>query len=265
MRLAWATDTHFDSAHSYAVAGFFAELRLEHADALLISGDIANAYWLRDTLVNIDADFDGPTYFVLGNHDAYGKSIAIARSIANETAQSSKTLYWLDGNDPISLTPTVGLVGVGGWADGRAGDFFAAGRILLNDYVAIAELKNKDNNHLYKKLQALGRENTKALRQKLTRLPPQWDTVYVLTHVPPWQEAAWHQGKPSDDVWVPHFSCITMGEMLDQWANEHPEVHTIVLCGHTHGAGYIERRSNLVCWTGEAEYGSPRVARWIDI
>lgn len=33
-------------------------------------------------------------------------------------------------------------------------------------------------------------------------------------HVPPFREASWHQGRISDDDWLPHFTCKAVGDVL---------------------------------------------------
>ena len=56
-------------------------------------------------------------------------------------------------------------------------------------------------------------------------------------HVPPFREACWHQGRISDDLWRPPFSCKAVGEALVEAMEAHPGREMTVLCGHTHGAG----------------------------
>jgi 3',5'-cyclic-AMP phosphodiesterase len=81
----------------------------------------------------------------------------------------------------------------------------------------------------------------------------------VATHVPPFREACWHEGKLSNADWLPHFSCKAVGEALRRAAKAHPDRKIRVLCGHTHGAGTAEILPNLKVFTGGAEYGEPAV------
>lgn len=79
--------------------------------------------------------------------------------------------------------------------------------------------------------------------------------VVVVTHVPPFGGAAWHEGRPSDDDWVPWFSCKAIGDALLNCAVKNPAVDFLVICGHTHGSGEYSPCSNLKVKTGAAEYG----------
>jgi 3',5'-cyclic-AMP phosphodiesterase len=89
--------------------------------------------------------------------------------------------------------------------------------------------------------------------------------VIVLTHVPPYREAAWHEGRHSDDDWAPWFTCRAVGEAIDACAREHPATSFLVLCGHTHGEGTYAPRDNVVVHTAKADYGAPRVQRVFEV
>ena len=86
-----------------------------------------------------------------------------------------------------------------------------------------------------------------------------FDQVVFLTHVPPFREACWYDGRISNDEWLPHFTCKATGDAIREAAERHPERQIEVLCGHTHGAGTAEILPNLVVYTGGAEYGEPAV------
>ena len=43
----------------------------EHADALVVTGDIAESPTLRSALTSLATLTERPVYFVLGNHDFY--------------------------------------------------------------------------------------------------------------------------------------------------------------------------------------------------
>jgi hypothetical protein len=79
----------------------------------------------------------------------------------------------------------------------------------------------------------------------------------VLTHVPPFREACWYEGRISDDNWLPYFTCKAMGDVLTRVMRERPQKRMTVLCGHTHGAGEADILPNLHVRTGGAEYGRP--------
>jgi hypothetical protein len=82
----------------------------------------------------------------------------------------------------------------------------------------------------------------------------------VLTHVPPFRDACWHEGRISDDDWAPHFTCHAAGQAILDVLRSHPDRQITVLCGHTHGRGIARLGSNLQVITGGAVYGKPTIA-----
>jgi len=83
--------------------------------------------------------------------------------------------------------------------------------------------------------------------------------VIVLTHVPPFKEATWHQGKISEDDWLPFFSCKVVGDVLKDVMEQHPSGEMTVYCGHCHSSGQCQVLPNLKVITGGAEYGLPKI------
>ncbi|MEX0718928.1 MAG: metallophosphoesterase [Planctomycetaceae bacterium] len=115
------------------------------------------------------------------------------------------------------------------------------------------------------KLNELGDDAAAHFRDALARVPAERSHLLVLTHVPPWREACWYEGRTSDDEWAPHFTCGAVGEVLRDHMRRHPEKRMTVLCGHTHNAGEADILPNLHVVTGAAEYGAPRVQRVIEV
>jgi hypothetical protein len=164
----------------------------------------------------------------------------------------------------VPLTERTGLVGIDGWADGRLGDWESSG-VLLNDYVFIEELAGLEKPHRLRVMQAIAAEEAAALEPRLREALTRFDTVVVGTHVPPFREACWYEGKISNDAWLPHFTCKAVGDVLLSCAREHPTRAVRVLCGHTHGAGSARLLPNLTVTTGGAEYGHPAVAGLLEV
>jgi hypothetical protein len=88
--------------------------------------------------------------------------------------------------------------------------------------------------------------------------------VVALTHVPPFREACWHEGRLSNGNWLPHFTCTAAGDAMAVVRRAHPDRELLVLCGHTHGAGEAEVLPNLRVRTGGAVYGAPVVERVLE-
>jgi predicted phosphohydrolase len=264
--LLWATDIHLDHADPDRVMRFLEALRSSSGDGLLLGGDISTARNLASDLDLIAETLDRPVYFVLGNHDYYGGSIAGVREVAG--GQRSSGMHWLPGCGCLEIVPGVGLVGTGGWGDARNGNHNDSA-VMLRDYFVIEDLAEvfdtetpgmtlRSQPALKKKLGELGRESATSLRPHLSEAAARFDQVLVLTHVPPFPEAAWYEGAPSTDDWLPGFSCLALGEELLRVAERHPDRVFTVLCGHTHGEGVAYLRPNLLVHTQGAEYGYPR-------
>jgi len=255
-KLGWITDPHFNFLERAQFAAFVDTLAATPMEGLLLGGDLAEAQSVIPFLTTLDARLPYPVYFVLGNHDYYHGSIAHTRRAVGRWVKSSTRTKWLAQSDVVALSEKTGLVGHGGWGDGRAGDF-ANSPIMLNDYRYIKELVEWDRAALGKRLAALGDEAAAHLERALTAALPRFSEVLVLTHVPPFVEACWHEGQISDAQWSPHFTCLATGRVLLAAADAYPNHKIHVLCGHTHGEGYAQLRPNLTVKTGGARYGAP--------
>ena len=98
-----------------------------------------------------------------------------------------------------------------------------------------------------------------------TGVDAQYPFVIALTHVPPFKDAAWYDGRHSDDNYLPHFACKATGDVMRRIMEANPQSRLLVLCGHTHGSGEVQITDNLQILTGGAEYGHPAIQRIFDI
>lgn len=257
-RLAWATDVHLNFLSAEGAEAFRDALSRQEADLVVITGDIAEAPTLEPLLSLLAAELHTPIHFVLGNHDFYRSDLARVREVARDLGQRSPFLTYLPAAGVVELTPEVALLGVDGWSDARAGDFLRS-PVMLNDYLLIADLVGLTKPARRDRLRALGDAEAAALRGPLFAALGKYRRVLVATHVPPFREACWHDGRAANDDWAPHFTCVAVGEVLREAAQKHPDKKIRVLCGHTHCAGTAEILPNLKVMTGAAEYGEPRV------
>ena len=263
-RLAWATDVHLNFLTARGVDVFCESLAHQTADAVLLTGDIAEAPSLGGLLSAVASALRIPIYFVLGNHDFYHGGIPEVREAVVDLCRRSEHLRWLPAMGVVTLAPDVALVGVDGWADGRLGDY-ARSPVMLNDYVLIAELTGLSHGARLARLSQLGDDEAARLSGPLAEALERHRRVIVATHVPPFKEACWHEGKISNDDWLPHFTSRAVGDVLRRAALAHPDRKIRVLCGHTHGAGTAEILPNLKVVTGGAEYGEPEVQGVIEL
>ena len=257
MRLAWGTDVHLNFLKEPEVRAYGASARDAGAEAFLITGDIAEGRNIEAILTWLVEGFAGPIFYVLGNHDYYYRGIdVVRRSVAFLGVRDPRLVYLPDAPAPLALSETLGLVGVDGWGDARLGAPETS-QVFLNDFRLIDDLGEFPGPALFRKLRALGDREAALLRPRLAAALAQFPRVLVATHVPPFAEAAWHEGKRSADDWLPYFTCKAVGDVLLEAADAHPARQITVLCGHTHSPGEAQLRPNLRVVTGGARYGRP--------
>ncbi len=135
----------------------------------------------------------------------------------------------------------------------------------LNDFVMIEELSSLSREKRNERLRALGDEAASFVREILPKALTDYKEVVFLTHVPPFKESCWHEGRISDDDWLPYFTCKATGDALLEVVRSRPDRRVTVLCGHTHGAGVADLLPNLKVLTGGADYGKPRIEQILDV
>jgi predicted MPP superfamily phosphohydrolase len=264
MRLGWLSDIHLNFLDRSAVQAFLRELAAADADVWLLGGDIAQANSVLGSLQSLEGELDRDIYFVLGNHDFYGGSIIEVRGQVRQLVEHAEHLVWLTEAEAQVLNGLVAIVGDDSWADARFGNALRT-PVELNDFFLIEELTGLSREALVHTLNGLGDAAAARLAPKLEQAARSCPRVVFLTHVPPFREAAWHQCRPSDDDWVPWFSCRTVGEVILECARAHPAASFLVLCGHTHGSGVYSPAANVIVHTAGAEYGAPRIQRVFEI
>jgi len=261
-RIAWLTDIHLEFLQPNEVPAFVDHLAEAMPDIALIGGDTGIASNFTSFLQVLEMRLECPIYFVLGNHDFYRGSISQVRATAEKLSRSSPWLRWLTTQGIVEITESTGLIGHDSWADGRLGNG-SASQVELNDYYLIKELTGLSQQSRFVQLAKLGDEAAEYFRNLLPRACARFRNIILLTHVPPFRGACWHEGKISDDEHLPHFACKAVGEILARVMTEHPECKLTVLCGHTHSSGVANILPNLCVKTGSAEYGRPRLQELI--
>ena len=264
-RIAWATDVHLNFVSRARFQPFLDEAAACQGGAMVLTGDIAEAPSFRQFLLAIAEKLEKPVYFVLGNHDSYYGGIERARDTARLACRQSPWLHWLSEEAaPVELSPETALTGHCGWADARLGDFRNS-KVWLADFELIRDFEGLRRDAIRAKLERLGDEAATHLARLLDLALPRYRNLLVATHIPPWREAAWHRGQPSDDHWLPFFSCGAAGDAIRAAFERHPDRRGTVLCGHTHGDGVSDILPNLRAITGGAEYGDPRMQTVLDV
>jgi len=258
VRLAWATDLHFEFTTVDAVVKFCERMIALAPDGLLLTGDLAQAPSLERYLRALDRALPMPIYFVLGNHDFYHGSIGTVRGQVEALVAQAAHLVWMSRTDVVSVGPNTALIGHDGWADGRCGDYTAS-RVLVKDYRLIGELTGLTSEGRRAVLGALGDEAAAHFARVLPKALSRHRRVIALTHVPPFPETTWYQGRIADPEWLPHFCARAVGDVMVGIMEAHPDHELLVLCGHTHTGGAVQVTPNLRVVVGSAEYGRPEL------
>lgn len=269
MKLAWVTDVHLNFLETADRKRFYQDVVATGSNAVLISGDIAEVPTVADMLVEIAQHTGKPIYFVLGNHDYYCGSVASLRQDIVDLCQEHSLLNWLPESKTVKLTKDTVLVGEDCWADGRYGNYTDS-RVMLNDSRMITELYEGSMLGKYQLLDAMQRltdADARHLQQNLASAIQQCNPkkIVVLIHVPPFKESCMHEGKMSNDDYLPFFSSKVTGDILLEMAIDNPDMVFLVLCGHTHSQAYCQPLPNLTVKSGSAEYGKPIIQEVINL
>ncbi len=266
MRATWLTDIHLNFLRPHALGQFYARVKAEGPDALLVTGDIAESDSVVRFIGELVAECDAQVYFVLGNHDYYRSNIRVVRE---EVQRASPRATWLPAVEAMKISDDVVMIGVDGWGDARCGD--VTSKVQLSDWNLIEDFRRykTDQPGRVEMLQRLGNNEARSLKERLARTPETAELL-VLTHVPPFPEACIYDGVPSDPAYLPWFTCIATGDVLREYATAHPDTRVTVLCGHSHGVGTFSPLPNLEVRTGGwppgvEGYGNPIVQLTLDL
>jgi len=259
MKILWATDIHLNFAGEKELNRFCDEINL--ADALIISGDITGGR--KADLELLSEKISVPIYFVLGNHDYYGCSFSEMNGIVGRLCNKKDNLRWLSrASGGYELLNGVPIVGHEGWYDCHFG---MPGRLVLNDFMQIKDFRplylTGVESLLFEKFREKAKQAADHFRSALSRVFQQYDKAILVTHVPPFKEAAWHQGQMSDKIWLPYMSSKIAGDALIDIMNSNQDKKLLVLCGHTHSEGQVQMLPNLKVLTGKAVYRFPEISK----
>lgn len=278
-KIVWVTDPHFDKLgtaipprHRQAYLEVYGSprefgstlaRRYPDADGMLITGDIAEAPCVRRHLQRLSAGWGKRIFFVFGNHDYYKGSFASVHKDAAKFAEGP--LVWLRQSGVIELGPNLALCGHEGWYDGRAADPMGPRAVEISDFEQIQDFRGKHRLVIHQKMLELARTGAQEAMGPLREACAKYKKVLFATHVPPFPGATWHEGKPSEEDWLPWMCNVTLGEHLVEVAYDFPDTEILVLCGHTHSPGKVEVAPNLQVVTGKAAYWYPQVAQVLDL
>jgi predicted phosphohydrolase len=253
--LAWLTDIHLDTTIRSVRTALAETILAGKPQAILLTGDISNGEDLREHLLELRDLVGLPIYFVLGNHDYWGRRMGDVREEVKSLAP--RGLVWLR-TGPVELSPTVVLLGDDGWYDGRAGNYYTSG-FRMKDPSRIAEFHNLGKDSELALMQRLADESTERIARQAREAARKYPKVVIATHVPPFVRACTYRGGPTSLSALPFYCNERMGQALVDVACDYPSTQFTVLAGHTHGEATYRPVPNLLCQVGEAEYQDPKV------
>ncbi len=261
-RLAWLTDIHLDHLRLRPkVRQAFAEMLTEDSDCCVITGDISS-HVEADLLVDFALDYGKQIYFVMGNHDYWGGSFSETERQVKRLCKEHENLVWLTQAGPISISYDVELCGVDGWYDARFGSWKDSSFQMV-DWSAIADFRYMQPPEIVAVARERARGDAMYAQEKLSVTAAK--RVIFATHVPPYEQSAMHNGKPSERTSMPWYTNKIMGEVLSNWAEENPHRNLVTLCGHVHSASEYQAAENHLVLCGAAEYGAPVVQRVFEL
>lgn len=263
MRLAWCTDLHLDHAkHRRGVIEGLADDLIKDSDSCVITGDIASQTE-ADLLGALAFMYGKPIYFVLGNHDFWGGSFEEGERFTRQLCAAHSNLTWLTESDPVEIATGVQLVGVDGWYDAHAGNWKSSSFEMV-DWRAIRDFRPfRSGPRLVGYCRARAQYYAHKATVKLSRTTA--SRVFFATHVPPFEQSAMHEGKPSSDDALPWYTSCCLGDALSEFAEKRPEISLTTLCGHVHSSSEYQPSANHTVLCGAAEYGSPTIARVFEV
>jgi Icc protein len=262
-KFSWFTDTHLNFGWPWTPLSFARQLGQENVDGLWLSGDISDGDHIIDHLCLLSDHCDFPIYFVMGNHDYYGRWIADVHDDVRKLCAERPNLIWLTESGPVTIAPGKALLGAEGWYDCQFGD-----RSLIPmtwDWYAIRDLRSREIwDDRFDMFRELAGNSARVIEAALENAIKNHDKVYILTHFPPFLECWGAPGILLDDLWKAYNVSWRVGLVIDEYARRYPNVQFRVLCGHTHTEKRVWVRPNLKVRVGRAKYhGRPGWERHI--
>lgn len=252
MKLAWITDPHLEWIDQGDLDRFLKSVARSKTEGIIISGDISVSKHLPYHLSCL-AQLPSPVYFVLGNHDFWGGSFKAVQDMVRTFVRKHRNLVWLTESDPIHLTAHTALIGQDGWSDGRAGLGEASG-FFVKDFFLIRELAGLGVSQAFEVMRNIADKASLKLYKQITQTDKK--QFLVVTHCPPFGEAALYRDKKASDKSLPHFSNLGMGMLLKK-ASEKTGAKLFILCGHTHNKATIDITNLIHVRVLGARYGHP--------
>jgi Icc protein len=205
----------------------------------------------------LESAVNKPIIYVLGNHDAWGSTIEIVQKAAYDLSSMSNFIKWLGSTPYIALTKSTAIVGHDGWYDAMGGEpDFSVG---MNDWTNMGDFSGQNRGAIVAISRKLAHAATTYTMQAIKAAARYHSNIVVMTHVPPFKS---HNQNLPGASW---FISKMYGDMLVAAAKAYPAVKFTVIAGHTHIRGNVQIDKNMICLTGFAEYGKPKIETVLEV
>lgn len=249
-KILWYTDTHFKPWTRFKILN---SIQDEKPKAVFLSGDITYGPTLISDLKFLGERIGRPLYFILGNHDYHGSSIAKVHEEIRKVCAEYKNLVWVTEAGVIPLTEEVALIGAEGWYDARIGNpeyiKYTFDWFLTEEFKKLPSMSARIDA-----FRKLADDSATLLSEQLEKAVKDFKTIYLITHFPPWREAHRASGTFMEQFWLPYNVNLALGQALEKVMEKHKNRNLIVLCGHTHTDCWIHVSRNIECRVNNASY-----------
>lgn len=259
LRYLWYTDCHLNFTLPWTPRLFAENILDENPDGVFLTGDIACGISLSTILTILAKKLCPiPLYFIKGNHDWHGSSFAAITQQVTDLQKRFPNLIWLTQQEVIKLTPDVALIGTDGWYDLRVGDPKLA--VYNFDWILIEEFRKLKSFEEKRQLsQKLADASAADIKRKLLKALEDFQTVYILSHMVPYKEAAPNYGPELTKYWVPYDTNSILGKTIEEVMADRANQNVIILVGHVHNHKLVRVSHNIECIVGEGKYlGDPK-------
>lgn len=258
-RYVWLTDTHFDFLSKSKLLKFFVLLRELECDGIFISGDVSTGNELADHISFLLKVTEIPIYWVNGNHDYYGSNFAEINETMMTLMEDDERLHYLTSLNYLPLGKTAALIGHDGWCDSRWRVPYTS-FLFYADFVNIEDFRKlKNNKERMNLVRQLADTAAASIATKLLLALQKFDTVYLLTHFPPWPDKTNKYWGLLEEFWKPYNSSKVMADTLEGIMTQYPDKKLVVLSGHTHNKRNVNLTPNIELRVGSANLMSTEV------
>lgn len=247
MKYLWLSDLHLDRYDLAKKDNFIKKLNSEKADGIFISGDLAEGDELIENLDYFFKNIYTNIFFVLGNHEFYFSNRQDIFLKIKELCGKYKHIYWLTQELYFALSDKVCLIGEDSWYD----DYYGNNNVksFFWDWAAIKDFHSFSSLlHGKQVFKTWAQRAANSLEKKLLKTLNHFDTVFFVTHFPPYEECAPSAPKYSPEqreFWAGFDISGIVGQVIDKIIQQHPTKKIIVLCGHVHYKNTYVRNNNI--------------------